>query len=114
MKYTDSFFTFPIRVYDRFTYIRAIKKEIEENESPEEGDWIVGKISIPYTEIKQWMDYFDSVSGVEGVKQNKGFTETLVILNDETFICPLNKKEFEALLDKHVQELDEHLKHFSE
>lgn len=106
MKYTDRYFEFPVRVYDRYTAEKAFKQEAEEYAGPQEGEWVEGKVKIPYKEITVWSDYFDSLQGVEGVEKN-GFEATVVFTKNEgVFVCTLSKKEFEKRLNIHVEEIE--------
>lgn len=101
MKYTERFFEFPIRIYDRFTAEKA--ETIEKmKDIPQEGDWAAGKIKIPHNEITTWCDYFDSTQGVDGVRE-EGFKYTLVSTEHEgCCICVWDKKKFEDKLNIHV------------
>ena len=105
MKYTERFFEFPIRVYDRFTAEQALKKE-ESINAPDEGEWIQGSVRISYREITVWCDYFDSLQGVAGVELT-GFHSTIVwTKNEGIFICTLKKEDFEALLNAHSEKIE--------
>jgi len=101
MKYTERFFEFPIRIYDRFTAEKA--ETIEKmKDIPQEGDWAAGKIKIPHNEITTWCDYFDSTQGVDGVRE-EGFKYTLVSTEHEgCCICVWEKRKFEQKLDEYV------------
>lgn len=104
MKYTDLFFEFPVRIYDRFSVMRSYEKE-KDLDIPDEGRYAPGWHKLPYSEITQWMDFFDSEKGVEGVEE-EGFTETLVFTKEETFVCTLPRWEFEKLLNAHVDKIE--------
>lgn len=105
MKYTDRFFEFPIRVYDRFTAQKAAVEEETANVA-QEGEWIQGLVRIPYREITVWSDYFDSVQGIEGVEKD-GYGACIIwTKNEGIFICTLKKKEFEKALNEHVKALE--------
>lgn len=101
MKYTDRFFEFPGRIYDRFTAQKAMEQEEKDN-IPVEGEWAAGKIKLPFQEISSWSDYFDSEQGVEGVKE-KGFEFTIVFTQNEgAYICIWKKDKFEQKLNEFV------------
>lgn len=105
MKYTDRFFEFPIRVYDRFT---AQKAEAEEkiHDIPQEGDWAAGKAKLPYDSISAWTDYFDSTQGVDGVLQD-GFKYTMVFtFGDGAFISTWEKSKFEDRLNAYAEKYE--------
>ncbi|HOV34630.1 MAG TPA: hypothetical protein PLS56_01400 [Candidatus Dojkabacteria bacterium] len=105
MKYTDRFFEFPIRVYDRYTAQQAQKEEENLNVAME-GEWIQGLAKIPYKEITVWTDYFDSEKGVEGVRKD-GWDATIVwTKNEGIFIASIVKSKFEKLLNNHVEAIE--------
>lgn len=105
MRYTDRFFEFPIRVYDRFTAEKAEKEE-KINDVPLEGDWAAGKARIPYDQISAWTDYFDSTQGVNGVREN-GFKFTMVLTYaDGAFICIWEKTKFEERLNAYAEKYE--------
>lgn len=105
MIYTDRFFEFPIRVYDRYTAQKAVSDEEAQN-APQEGEWIEGLVRIPYREVTVWSDYFDSVQGVEGVTKD-GYDATIIwTKNEGIFICTLKKRAFEKLLNDYVARME--------
>lgn len=105
MKYTDRFFEFPVRIYDRFSTIRAEEME-KDTEVPNEGEWAAGMAKINYKQITTWSDYFDSTQGVEGVK-DRGFEYTLVWTESEgAFICTWGRKKFEDKLNAYVEKFE--------
>lgn len=104
MKYTDRFFEFPVRVYDRYTAEKAMKRE-DDMETPMEGDWIEGLVRINFKEITVWSDYFDSTQGVDGVKK-EGWDATIIwTKNEGVFISTLKKSQFEKLLNEHSEKM---------
>lgn len=106
MKYTDRFFEFPVRIYDRFETQQAIEQEEKDN-IPIEGVWASGKAKLPFQEISSWSDYFDSDQGIDGVKE-KGFEYTLIWTHNEgTYICTWKKARFEDRLNAHVEEYEQ-------
>lgn len=102
MKYTDRFFKIPVRIYDRFSIEQA--EELEKmNQIPNEGDWVVGWLRIPHTEITNWMDYFDSEQGVQGAVTD-GFSTTAVFTkSDGIYLAALPIKEFEEKLNQYAK-----------
>lgn len=106
MNYTDRFFEFPGRIYDRFATQQAMEQEEKDN-IPIEGDWAAGRIKIPFQEISSWSDYFDSDQGVEGVKE-KGFEYTLIWTHNEgTYISIWKKDKFEQKLNEYVTKFED-------
>lgn len=105
MKYSERFFEFPIRIYDRYTAENAAILEKSSN-SPMEGDWARGFAKVPYDEINSWTDYYDSIQGVEGVKAD-GFQYILVFTwNMGVFISTWTKAQFEAKLDAYADKYE--------
>lgn len=105
MKYTERFFSFPVRIYDRYTAELAESLEKTKN-TPMEGDWAAGWAKVPFDEISSWSDYYDSVQGVQGVK-DKGFEFTLIFTwNMGAYICIWEKEKFEKKLDEYVEKYE--------
>jgi hypothetical protein len=105
MKYSERFFEFPVRIYDRFEAQKAEKEEQEEK-TPMEGAWISGRMRMGYQDIKSWSDYFDSIQGVEGVEQ-EGFKFTLVWANTgEIYISTWKRAKFEKELNDYVDKYE--------
>ena len=108
MNYVDTFFKIPIRVYDEKTTLfnmKAFKEATSDEDISIEGDWISGFIRIKPEDIDNWMDYFDSNKGIDGVK-SEGFTETLVLLKKDSFICLWNRNKFEENLNKYMSDFE--------
>jgi len=105
MKYSERFFKFPIRIYDRFSIMKS--EEIEKStDTPHEGEWLQGFTRIPYNQITSWHDFYDSVQGVDGARED-GFEATLVYTQTEgTFICTLDRETFEQSLNEFVEKYD--------
>ena len=105
MKYSERFFKFPIRIYDRFSIMKS--EEIEKStDTPHEGEWLQGFARIPYNQITSWHDFYDSVQGVDGARED-GFEATLVYTQTEgTFICTLDRETFEQSLNEFVEKYD--------
>lgn len=106
MNYTDRFFEFPVRIYDRFQTEQAIEQE-EREKVPIDGVWAAGKSKLPFQEISSWSDYYDSEQGIEGVKQ-KGFEYTIVWTHNEgAYICTWERKKFEEKLNAFVEKYEQ-------
>lgn len=102
MKYSERFFKFPIRIYDRFLAQKAQKEE-ENMDIPLEGEWRIGIASIPHKEIVMWSDFFDSEQGPDGVDKN-GFLFTIVeTYSVGPFISTWDRKTFTKELDEFVE-----------
>lgn len=113
MEYTDNFIKIPIRIYDRFSVERAENEEKTTN-TPMDGDWIMGSLSLKPQDIDWYSDYYDSTQGVAGVRE-EGFHNTLIItLKGDYFICMWNKAKFEDKLNSFVKKFSETLKKESE
>lgn len=97
MKYTDRFFSFPIRIYDG--------KTIQDIEEGGEGDWIVGVVRMPFEDMRYscWYDGFSRDKGVEEVSE-KGFDATIVSNKMHgQFNCIWNRKRFEEKLNEGME-----------
>src|SRR5688572_15377553 len=105
MTYTERFFEFPGRIYDRFATQQAMERE-EKEHIPMDGDWVAGKIKLPFQEITTWSDYFDSAQGVEGVIE-KGFQYTLIFTQNEgAYISTWKREKFETKLNEFVEKYE--------
>lgn len=102
MNYTDRFFKFPIRIYDRFSVQNSERREDQEG-VPHEGEYVIGLKKLYPHEIIDWQDYYDSEYGVEGVT-NEGFKDTLVFTRTcGIYVCPLKMEKFEELLNSFME-----------
>lgn len=110
MKYTDTIFSFPIRVYDGFQVRKSMRKEealIDDLEAPIEDDWITGIARIPISEIQAWFDYFTPGRKVSDVSET-GFDSTVVMTNSlGDFVCMWDRKKFENKLDDFAKRHDD-------
>lgn len=105
MKYSERFFKFPIRIYDRFSMEKAEEEE-KSFSGPVEGDWTQGTVKIPHTEIVGWGDYYDSIQGVEGVDKD-GFSSCIIMTETMgAYVCTIPKKKFEELLDNYTEKYE--------
>lgn len=113
MKYTERFFRFPVRIYDRYSSQKAEEQE-KDLDTPMEGEWVEGYQNMPHTDISDWCDYFDSTQGVEDVKEN-GFMYTLVFSRKAgAYVCTLPSKEFARRLDAFVDKYEKWVKEETE
>lgn len=100
MKYTDRFFSFPIRIYDG--------KTLDENNEGE-GDWIVGVVRIPFDDMRYscWYDGFSRDKNVEEVNK-EGFDTTIVSNKMHgQFNCIWNRKKFEEKLNEGIAKYEQ-------
>lgn len=105
MKFSERYFSFPVRIYDRFTMNKAEKQEEEEG-TPVEGDWVAGRARFPYEDISSWSDFYDSKQGVDGVLKD-GYEYTLIFTyTGKAVICIWPMKKFEEKLDEYVEKLE--------
>lgn len=101
MKYSERFFQFPIRIYDRFSAEKAEEKE-KNFDIPMEGDWTEGQVKLPHDDIKSWGDFFDSEEGISKVESD-GFSSCVILTQSNgVFIATITKEEFEFRLDEYV------------
>lgn len=106
MKFTDRFFSIPVRIYDRFS-MKKTEEEEEQLNLPVEAKWTMGLHKVDYREIYSWGDYFDSEQGIDDVENGEGFLYTIISMIDgTTFISTLNKKDFEEKLNKYAEKYE--------
>lgn len=102
MKYIDTYFKFPIRIYDE-TDIRGI--------STAPGEPIKARLGVRrlrHTEILGWQDMkFREIKQYnhEGEELLEEFPCTLIETREKDHLCHWNRKRFEKELQAHVEEL---------
>lgn len=105
MKYTDGLFSLPIKVYDAPSLRRARKLE-EEEDIQQDGDWVEGKIKIPFQEIQGFVDYY-SVGRTPEEVAKEGFDCCLVMTKSYgDFNVNECAKSVEARLNKFAEEYE--------
>src|ERR1044072_1997570 len=109
-KFTDDFFSFPIQIYDRFSFKTALKEEDEEGvDGPVPIDWIVGHVRLPVKDLHRmmWHDAFSRDRTVSDVAEN-GFDATAVVSHEYgEFMCTWPRKKFEEKLNEFIEKWDE-------
>lgn len=102
-KFTDDFFTFPIKVYDGFSLKKAMEEEDKDaTEAPVPIDWVAGWVKLPVRDLPKmmWHDGFSRERSVKDVAE-QGFDLTIVVTDVYgDFVCTWPKKKFEAKLDE--------------
>jgi hypothetical protein len=110
MKFTDTFFAFPIKIYDGFSLKKALEREEkEDSETPEPIDWISGVGRLPAKEIRKisWYDGFSREMTVEQAAKN-GFDQTIIVSpNYGDFTCVWPRKKFEEKLNEFMDKINE-------
>jgi hypothetical protein len=105
-KFTDDFFTFPIKIYDGFSLKKALKEEDEEGvDGPVPIDWIVGYVRLPAKDLPRmmWHDAFSRDRTVSDVAEN-GFDATAVVSHEYgEFMCTWPRKKFEDKLNEFIE-----------
>lgn len=105
-KFTDDFFTFPIKVYDGFSLKKAMEEEDRTNtETPVPIDWVTGMVKIPAKDLHRIM-WHDGFSRERTVKEaaEEGFDLTIVISDIwGEFVCTWSRKKFEERLNEFVE-----------
>lgn len=100
MKYSETYFKFPIKVYNEKS-IKEAKDYEEATGNPTETDWVEGIGKIKLEDILGWFDSYPEGVPQEEVAKN-GFSETIVETKElGSMICTWNRKKFERELDKH-------------
>jgi len=100
MKYTEKFFSFPIRIYD--------SKSLPDIDDGGEGDWIVGVVRMPFEDMRYscWYDGFSRSKEVDEVSK-EGFDATIVSNKMHgQFNCVWNRKKFEEKLNEGMEKYE--------
>ena len=106
MKYTDKFFTIPIRIYNGRSIIEAIQEEIETN-IPTPSEYVVGARRLQVKDITAWADGYGEEDKLEDIREH-GFTCTIVETGEEdSFLCHWNRKKFEEELNKFMEKVEQ-------
>jgi len=112
-------------MYDAKSLRSALKREEEEEEDIKDDElkrifrensiggsnyepveFVIGRISVPYTDILGYADSYDRDRPIEVVKK-KGFNALEVFLKDsDPVLCSLTMEEFEQLYNDHVNNLN--------
>lgn len=93
MKYTEKFFSFPIRV-SKISF-----KKDENEELDMDMEWVSGKARIPFSEILGWYDSFSDERDVKDVAE-LGFDITILETKSMgEFTVNLPREKFEKLLN---------------
>lgn len=111
MKYTDGMITFPIRVYDQGSIMKAARVE-EDTNTAQAADWIEGYADIPLNEIKGVFDYFSKGRDVDDVEE-RGFDGCLIMTNSlGEFICTWKREKFKNELNNFANKYQDTLEKF--
>src|SRR4051812_39574350 len=106
--FTHKFFTFPAKIYDKATVKSMIRDEEETKDIVEPG-WTEGWYSVPFSEIRMWMDDTINDRELAEILEN-GFDSVIVnTYTAGTLECLWNRKRFEAELNK---QYNDYLKEF--
>lgn len=105
-KFTEEFFSFPIKVYDGFSLKKAMEEEEKETaEGPVPIDWVGGWARIPAKDLGRimWHDGFSRERSVKEVAE-QGFDLTIVVSDIHgEFVCTWGRKKFEAKIDEFME-----------
>lgn len=107
MKFTEKFFSFPIKIYDGFSLEKALKEE-EVTDEPKDADWISGTFKLPASELASmaWHDGFSRNRNVEEVAK-EGFDITVICSNSYgDMTCMWPRKKFEEKLNEFYEKLE--------
>ena len=105
MKFTETFFKFPIRIYDNVSIVKNMKREMKNQDEDDEEisipDWVRGEARIPHWALPNifYSDAYSTGRQPEHVAE-EGF--------DTTFISSIEFGEFECMwkVGKFERELD--------
>jgi|SRR5579885_3355627 len=111
-KYTDKFFTFPIKIYDS----RSLKtaEQMEDANIHMDPEWISGWTRVHYKDLLQgftWQDGYSNGRSVDEVRE-EGFDLTIVYIEAYgEYTCTWDRKTFEnklnAFMTKHQDQIEE-------
>lgn len=105
-KFTEDFFSFPIKVYDGFSLKKALEEEDKDTaEAPVPIDWVMGWVKIPAKDLGRimWHDGFSRERNVKDVAED-GFDLTIVVSDVYgEFVCTWGRKKFEGKLDEFME-----------
>lgn len=105
-KFTDDFFSFPIKVYDGFSLKKAMEEEDKTStDSPVPIDWVTGWVKIPVKDLYKmiWHDGFSRERSVKEVAEG-GFDLTIVISDVwGEFVCTWGRKKFEDRVNEFME-----------
>lgn len=105
-KFTDDFFSFPIKVYDGFSLKKALEEEDKETtEGPLPIDWVMGWVKIPAKDLHKlmWHDGFSRERNVKEVA-TEGFDLTIVVSDIHgEFVSTWPRKKFEQKIDEFME-----------
>lgn len=105
VKFTDSFFSFPIRIYDGDSMEKHLRvsEMLEQNIEPE---WVVGIMKVPaqwFVDDKiNWVDSYSRGRGVEDVER-EGFDTTHVDIDGSLYCCVWERRKFEDKLNEFME-----------
>lgn len=108
MKYTDNFFTFPVRLYDIISMQEtALQEEAHYNETKEitnkPVNFLIGEKNLRPDDIKSFGDYYGNEVDFDQATAN-GFNFCLVeTYQQDTYECNLTSKEFKDALNAHIE-----------
>lgn len=100
-KFTDSFFLFPIKIYDPYSQRRSMEFEEDVNVRTE-GEWIGGQVRIPAEVLSTmtWQDGYSNGKPLDEVRE-EGFDLTIVYIDlYGEFICTWPRKKFEEKINE--------------
>lgn len=109
----DTFFKFPIRIYDEVD-IQRVRIEEEKEEirgadiQPKEPVWVLGFARIPYRLAKDlyWIDAYSKTRSPEDVEA-KGFDFTYVTsIDGDIFSCAWKREKFEKYYFEYMEEME--------
>lgn len=104
-KFTDSFFAFPIRIYDKESMegFMKVQELISQNAEP---DWIVGIMKVPaqwfVDDMVSWLDGYSRGRSLADVN-NEGFDITQVDVEGDIYTCVWERRKFEDKLNEFME-----------
>lgn len=109
MKYTDTLFSFPVKIYDGFSVRKNIKREeliMDDLDAPLPDDWVEGVAEVPLKEIQGYVDHYSAGRKVEEVAK-EGFDSLRVMtFTMGDFVCTLTRKQFKERLNSFAEKYE--------
>jgi len=105
-KFTDSFFSFPIKIYDKESIEGYLKVDDILGDRGTEPDWIVGIMKIPaqwFVDDKvSWLDGYTRGRSLEEINR-EGFDITQVDVDGDIYTCAWERRKFEEKLNEFME-----------
>lgn len=115
MNFTETFFAFPVKIYNKKELTSIISETYKQSPDDSKLDvtpsWVRGIAKIPFDEIKAWMDDYDRDDLSPEEMLEAGADCTYVLTHSlGPFECLWKRERFESELNKQVGEIKDKVK----